>query len=216
MSDKDMLSDLLNEAESFLNQKLTYDDNNVRAWNNQLKRVCEKIYGKGSRTSTMFNNRMYSVGIYCDELEVEEEIEALENGLKQTICDLKRLIKEYDYEFKDKEKSSNKTKSEKNKPTISINVDASSNNRISNNNTNNISIKSYKEVREEIDNNTYLDDNSKKELLEKLEEIEELEKSKDNKSKKWAVGKKILEFIIDKGADIAIMYIPLIIQAISK
>lgn len=216
MSDKDMLNELLKEAESFLNHNLTYDDNNVKAWNNQLKRVCEKIYGKGSRISNMFNNRTYSVGLFCDEVEEEEEIETLEYGLKQTICDLKRLIKEYDYEFKDKEKISNKSKKDNDKPMISINVDTSNKNTISNNISNTIAIKSYKEVRDEIENNTYLDDKSKEELLEKLNEVEELENSKENKSKKWDIGKKILGFILDKGADVAISYIPLIIQAISK
>jgi len=52
------------------------------------------------------------------------------------------------------------------------------------------------------------------EYLKKLDEILELQKSKDNKSQKWNKAKKILEFLLDKGADIAIMYIPQILSAI--
>lgn len=41
-------------------------------------------------------------------------------------------------------------------------------------------------------------------------------KSKESRAKKWEKAKKILSFILDKGADIAIMYIPQIINAINK
>ena len=57
---------------------------------------------------------------------------------------------------------------------------------------------------------------ARKELLNKLDEIVELQKSKDSKTKKWDKAKKILGFILDKGADIAIMYIPQILKAISN
>ena len=55
---------------------------------------------------------------------------------------------------------------------------------------------------------------NKKELLDKLDEIIELQKSKESKAKKWAKAKSILAFLLDKGADIAIMYIPHILSAI--
>ena len=219
MTDKDILNDLLKEAESFLNKNFTYYNKDIRAWNDSLKRQCERIYGKGSRVSNMFNNRLYSSGIYSpyekDEF-YEEDIEALNEGLQQTICDIKRLIKEYDYTFKDKEKKVNSSKTIKDKQTININVDASNMNTVSNSNVNSIFIKSYDEVRNEIENNTYLDEESIKQLLEKLVEIKELENSKESKAKKWSIGKKILAFILDKGADVAISFIPLILQAISK
>ena len=220
VADKEILEELLKEAESYLDKRLTYENNDVRSWNDSLKRQCERIYGKGSHVSNVFNNRMYDVGVYSglesdEELE-EESIDALNCGLQQTIADLKRLIKKYDYTINDAEKNVSKSKNIEDKPTININVDASNKNNISNSVTNSITIKSYVEVKEEIENNTYLDDNSKRKLLEKLSEIEKLENCKESKAKKWDIGKKILAFIIDKGADIAISYIPLILQAISK
>lgn len=94
-----------------------------------------------------------------------------------------------------------------------INVNASSNN--TNNNSNVMTINmSIDEVRKNISDNTYLGDTEKDELLQKLKEIEDLQKSKESKSKKWGIAKGILSFILDKGADIAIMYIPQILKAI--
>lgn len=86
-----------------------------------------------------------------------------------------------------------------------------------NNNTNNINFNmSIEDIKSNIDENTYLSDLNKKELLNKLDEIVELQKSKDSKTKKWDKAKKMLGFILDKGADIAIMYIPQILKAISN
>ena len=84
-----------------------------------------------------------------------------------------------------------------------------------NTNSNNVSLNmSVEDIKSNIDNNTYLSDSDKSKLLKKLDEILELQKSKDNKSQKWNKAKKILEFLLDKGADIAIMYIPQILSAI--
>lgn len=86
-----------------------------------------------------------------------------------------------------------------------------------NNNTNSISFNmSIEDIKSNIDENTFLSDSDKKELLNKLDEIVELQKSKDSKTKKWDKAKKILAFLLDKGADIAIMYIPQILKALSN
>lgn len=87
-----------------------------------------------------------------------------------------------------------------------------------NNNTNSIKFQyeNIEDIKANIEENTYLSDYDKEELLNKLEEIVELQKSKDSKSKKWVKQKKILAFLLDKGADIAIMYIPQILKAISN
>ena len=72
------------------------------------------------------------------------------------------------------------------------------------------------DIRKNIEDNSYLSDPEKNELFEKLNEIVELQKSKESKTKKWDKAKKILAFLLDKGADIAIMYIPQILAAITK
>ncbi len=96
-----------------------------------------------------------------------------------------------------------------------INISTTNNN--TNTNSNELTINmTIDEIRRNIEDNTYLSDFDKTELIEKLNEIEELKKSKDSKTKKWDKAKKILSFLLDKGADIAIMYIPHILSAISK
>ena len=83
-----------------------------------------------------------------------------------------------------------------------------------NNNTNNVNLNiSIEDIKSNIDENTYLSD---LELLGKLDEIIELQKSKESKTKKWDKAKKILAFLLDKGADIAIMYIPQILKALGN
>jgi hypothetical protein len=86
-----------------------------------------------------------------------------------------------------------------------------------NNNTNLNSITfnmSHEDIENNINDNTYLSNTEKAELLEKLGEIIELQKSNETKAKRWDKAKKILTFLLDKGADIAIMYIPQILLAI--
>ena len=86
-----------------------------------------------------------------------------------------------------------------------------------NNNTTNVNLNmSIEDIKSNIDENTYLSDLDKKGLLCKLDEIVELQKSKESKTKKWNKAKKILEFLLDKGADIAIMYIPQILKVLSN
>lgn len=90
-------------------------------------------------------------------------------------------------------------------------------NNNTNTNTNTITLNmSVDEIRDNITDNTYLSDTSKQELLNKLDEIIELQKSKESKSKKWDKAKAILAFLLDKGVDIAIMYIPQILLAINN
>lgn len=90
------------------------------------------------------------------------------------------------------------------------------NNSNTNTNTNNISINmTYEQIRDNINENTYISDAEKEELLNKLNEIEELKDSKESKKDKWFKAKDIVKFVIDKGADIAIMFLPKIVEAIN-
>ena len=72
------------------------------------------------------------------------------------------------------------------------------------------------DIRKNIEDYSYLSDPEKNEVFEKLNEIVELQKSKESKTKKWDRAKQILAFLLDKGADLAIMYIPQILAAITK
>lgn len=100
-----------------------------------------------------------------------------------------------------------------NKGGATVSVNNLNNN--SNNNSNEITVNmDIKDVKQQIEDNTYIGDSEKEELLNVLQEIKELQTSQENKSKKWDRAKRILAFILDKGADIAIMYIPQILKAL--
>ena len=211
MNKKERLNKLLTEGYGFINKGLMSDDNKFIAWKNSLIRFIEQYYGKDSTISKQFESVSYSPMLFTTNTSDDVFKKCFNDGMNETIEDLRRLIDEID-DLDEIDKEGKKSK----EPYMNIKIDASNKNIISNSNVNSILIKSYDEVRDEIENNTYLDDKSIKELLEKLNEIKELENSGDSKAKKWIVGKKILAFVLDKGADIAIMYIPLILQAISK
>lgn len=211
MTKKERLNTLLNEGQEFVDKGLTSDNNKFIAWKNSLIRFIEQYYGKDSTIFKQFNDVKFSPSVYA--LGTPDTIfkEYFNDGMNEILEDLKRLIDEFD-ELDRAEKKVAKS----NNPFMNIKIDNINKNENLNNNYNSICIKTYEEVREEIENNTYLDNDSIDELLLKLDEIKKIEISKDSKAKKWNAAKKILAFIIDKGADIAIMYIPLILQAISK
>lgn len=214
MTEKERLEKFLREAEDFLGKNLTRDDSKFKAWNNALIRFCEKKYGNKSNTTTMFKERLYTFGICAINTPTSRFIEKFEEDLKTTIEDLKMLIDEcedplYRTSFIKQEEASKSS-------MIPVNVNITNNNNNSNSNSNIINVLTIDELRKQIEENTFLDDDSKEELYEKLNEIEELKQSKESKSKKWIKAKAILSFILDKGADIAIMFIPQILAALSK
>ena len=50
------------------------------------------------------------------------------------------------------------------------------------------------------------------EILEKVNELEKIISSKERKSKKWEMCNGIVKWIADKGGDVAISLLPLIIE----
>ena len=208
---KERLTSLLNEGFEFIDKNLTSDNKKFIAWKNSLIRFIEQYYGKDSTVFKQFKDVKFSPMVY--PLGTSDAIfkKYFNDGMNEILEDLKRLIDEFD-ELDGAEKKITKS----NTPFMNIQIDNSNKNENLNNNNNSIYVKTYEEIKSEIENNTYLDNESIQELLLKLEEIKEIEISKDSKVKKWNAAKKIFSFILDKGADIAIMYIPLILQAISK
>ncbi len=209
MTKKERLTKLYEEGKEFLNKGLTSDNNKFIGWKSSLYRFAEQYYGKGSIVVNQLKKVYFSPAVYTDFDDDELFKNCFNDGMEEILEHLRRLIEEIE-DYKQENENTKKKVSEQ--PTINVNVDASNTNI--NNNT--ILIYSSDEIKNNIQENTMLDDKSKEELLKVLKEIEELLISKESKSKKWGKGKKLLEFILDKGADIAIMYTPLIIQAISK
>ena len=212
---KEKLTKLIIEGESFLGKNKTSDDESFQSWNNALIRLSEKYYGTDTTTTKNFKERSYSLSVFTIGTPDEYFVSAFERDMKITIEDLKRLLDELDDEeipfIPNNEKKSIKSKAMQ---PIQVNVTTTNNNSNTNVNTISLNVLSFQEIRDQIEENTYLDDNSKTELMNKLSEIEDLCNSKESKSKKWSKAKAILAFVLDKGADIAIMFIPKILEAI--
>ena len=197
----------IEKGESFLGRNFTSSNPEFQAWNNSLIRFIEQQYGKESATSLTLKQRNYSIGIYTMDTSEEEFVEAFERGLKITLEDLKYILEELKESPEPKYMSKNIKQTKNEGTSIVIN-----NNNSNNNNINfNMSIDAIKRV---IEDNTMLSDSDKEELTKQLNILEELQKSKKSKNEKWKVAKGILKFVVDKGADIAIMFLPQILKAL--
>lgn len=85
--------------------------------------------------------------------------------------------------------------------------------QITNTNENKVDINiSFNDVRREIENMSALPDTEIEEILNKINELEKIVKSPDRKSKKWENAKSIVKWIADKGVDVGIALLPLLLQ----
>ncbi len=86
---------------------------------------------------------------------------------------------------------------------------------INNNNTNTNSIElntNFEQAKKEIENMTALTDKDVIEILSKLDELESIIRSDDRKTKKWDNAKGIVKWIADKGVDVAMTFLPLLLK----
>lgn len=77
--------------------------------------------------------------------------------------------------------------------------------------TNTVAV-SFENAREAVNAMTSLPDEDIQDIQAKIDEIEEIVKSKDSKSKKWSKAKEIIKWIADKGVDVGIALLPLVLQ----
>ena len=83
---------------------------------------------------------------------------------------------------------------------------------ISNSNENTINLQTFSEVRNKIENMSSLTDSEIEEILSKVDELEEIVNSSDRKTKKWDKAKEIIKWVADKGVDVAMTLIPLLMK----
>lgn len=83
------------------------------------------------------------------------------------------------------------------------------------NNTNQMKVKfdiSFIEARESVQDMTSLNEEEIQEILQKIDELENIVKSNDRKTKKWSSAKEIIKWIADKGIDVGIALLPLVLK----
>lgn len=75
----------------------------------------------------------------------------------------------------------------------------------------NVSV-TFAQVRSQIEDMTALSREQTDEILEKINELEEISKEKSSRKTKWEKVKPIIAFTLDKGADVAIAILSLVMQ----
>lgn len=81
-----------------------------------------------------------------------------------------------------------------------------------NENKNDINIHTFAEVREQVENMTSLPDSEIEEILSKISMLEEIVNSRERKSKKWETAKEIIKWVANKGVDVGLTLLPLLLQ----
>lgn len=79
------------------------------------------------------------------------------------------------------------------------------------NNTVNIAM-SFEEAKQKIEDMTALNREQTDEILAKIGELEEISKEKTSRKTKWEKVKPIIAFALDKGADVAVAILSLVLQ----
>lgn len=98
--------------------------------------------------------------------------------------------------------------------SISKNINVyNTNNNTNNNNNNNID---FSVLEKHITNNEMMTDEQTEEALAYLKELQTIFESKESRKNKWEKAKKIVGWLLDKGVDVAISYLPAIVSMISK
>ena len=83
------------------------------------------------------------------------------------------------------------------------------------NNTNQVDVTiniSFSEARSKVENMTSLNEDEIQEILKKIDELEKIVNSSERKTKKWDNAKEIIKWIAEKGIDVGLTLLPLILK----
>ena len=208
MGKKDKLQKLIDSGIEFLDKNLTDSDSKFCAWNASVIRFIESEYGVDSTDAKRLKDRLYHPSVCVLGADNKSSfIRCFERDLNKTLEELRFIYDDID------ENEMNTTKVEKNEkaflPTFNFNI----NNSNSNVNTTNINI-TFEKLEKEIKEDTNIQDDEKQEIIDKLNEIKEIQQSSKNKKQKWSAIKSTLIFLLDKGIDFVITYLPQILLLI--
>lgn len=165
------------------------------AYDNEVMCFVSKYKKIDSEFGNNLHNYVHTIG---DKVNCIKNIEIIRNELEGLLLVNELGISTNNEKMKDKTIPSN----------ITLNVNNSSNNNNCNTNTINIT---FDDIKEKIKNDNEIADSDKDEILSKIDEIKEIQLSSQPKKEKWGKLKAILGFLLDKGADFVITYLPQIL-----
>ena len=166
---------------------------------------CDEAVSSGQNINSLLNELVgkYSkVSLNFPEIEMNALLFTMHpNVPKENLQTIQGFLKAYllnnceDYRFDD-------TKS------TGINVITN----ITNSNENSVKIESFLEVKNKVENMTSLPDSEIEEILSKIAELESIVNSTDRKSKKWSRATDIIKWVADKGIDVGLTLLPLVLK----
>lgn len=208
MSKKDKLQKLIDSGTEFLDKNLTDSDSKFCAWNVSVIRFIESEYGVDSTDAKRLKDRLYHPSVYVLGADNKSSfIRCFEKDLNKTLEELRMIYDDID------ESEMNTTKAEKNEKAFATTFNFNIDNSNSNVNTTNINI-TFEKLEKEIKEDTNIQDDEKQEIIDKLNKIKEIQQSNKNKKQKWSAIKSIVIFLLDKGVDFVITYLPQILSLI--
>ena len=208
MGKKDKLQKLIDSGIEFLDKNLTNSDSKFCAWNASVIRFIGSEYGVDSTDAKRLKDRLYHPSVCVLGADNKSSfIRCFERDLNKTLEELRLIYDDID------ENEMNTTKVEKNEKTFLPTFNFNINNSNSNVNTTNINI-TFEKLEKEIKEDTNIQDDEKQEIIDKLNEIKEIQQSNKNKKQKWSAIKSIVIFLLDKGVDFVITYLPQILLLI--
>ncbi len=213
MNNKEKIKKIIENGEKLLDNRNGKSNPEFSAWNSSLIRFMERVFGEEATDTKRFKTRSYYPSVLALGADNSETIyHRYKKDLETTISELKVLLDEIDELEIEKNITDNSTnKYTSNVPNITLNVDNSNYN--SNTNIFNISLES---IITGISNDKDIIEEEKEEIIESINEIVSIQNSKLPKKDKWKKTKMLLTFLMDKGVDFVIAYLPQIINLIKN
>lgn len=207
MTKKEKLDNLIKVGEDFIGKNLNNSDSKFNGWNASVIRFIEKEFGKDSSDAKRLRNRLYqpsAYGVGVDNSKLFNKV--FEKDLNNTLEELRLILDDIDdFELIDIINNELYKKSSTKTPTLNVNIN--------NTNTNIVDVNiTFDTIVNSIENDSKITEEDRNEVLEKITEIEKILNNKDKtKKQKWSYIKVIVAFLLDKGTDFAIVYLPQIL-----
>lgn len=213
MNRKDKLKLLIADGKKLINNPIGIDNPEFSSWNASVIRFMEREFGIDNTDTIRLKNRDYSPSVLAIGADNSETIyRKYKSDLEKTIYELESIYEDYEDMISDNDIVQNETKFNKNIPNIILNIETKN----LNSNVNNIDI-TFENVIENMNKDENLSDDNKKEIKDIINEINAIGNNKDlSKKDKWQKIKMLLSFLLDKGIDFVIAYLPQIILLIGK
>ena len=213
MNKKEKLKLLIEKGKGLLDNVNGRDDPKFSAWNTSVIRFMEREFGTDSTDTNRLKKRDYYPSILVIGPDNSEKIyKKYKSDLEKTLYELESIYEEYEDIILDKQMVKNSDNYNRNVPNITLNVDNSN----YNSNVNNINI-TFESIIKSINKDNNISEEYKEDIVDSINEIKDICNDKKLlKKDKWKKIKIILTFLLDKGADFVITYLPQIILLIGQ